>query len=69
MLSELVTRNAGFPQKWGAPIQSFSGSAATWLTQQAHYELSQVVPTASSSGDCDSLDSNLCIEGATMQIL
>jgi addiction module HigA family antidote len=42
-LSELVNEKRGISPEMAVRLSKvFGGSAATWLTQQAHYELSQV---------------------------
>ena len=42
-LSELVNRKRGiFPEMAVRLSKVFGGSAATWLTQQAHYDLAHV---------------------------
>ena len=42
-LSELINEKRGISPEMAVRLSKvFGGSAATWLTQQAHYELSQV---------------------------
>jgi antitoxin HigA-1 len=42
-LSELVNEKRGISAEMAVRLSKvFGGSAATWLTQQAHYDLSQV---------------------------
>ncbi len=42
-LSELVNEKRGFSPEMAVRLsQVFGGSAASWLTQQAHYSLAQV---------------------------
>jgi addiction module HigA family antidote len=59
-LSELVNEKRGISPETAARLSKvFGGSAATRLTQQAHYELSVSVPIVSSSSAWNSLRHDL----------